>query len=220
MELIMKKMLLLLVIEYVIYAGGGSYGRMLNNCNSMYMQYKLQYRFVSYPGLKNRYCSQLGTVDKQNLMIEDPQDEIDYLEYQKKTLGLACEQVSRGIEVSYKNEYCIYVMTSNIQPLAKKASEDKKFIAEEYQSRAKEAKVIDPSIQYKNNPQLIMDKLQIYGVKNISNFRDKTDTVLIESAIGRFAVPVIELKEAKCINLTLELTQKFNSFTQNYTKGE
>jgi len=206
----MKKIIFLLVMEYVIYAGG-TYRRMLNDCNQMYIQYKLQYTLASNSRSTDRLCSQLGIVDRRSFMIEDPQDEIDYLEYQKKTLGLACEQIRRGTLVSYKNDYCIYVMTSNIQPLTKKASEDQKFIAEQYYNKAQAAKVIDPSIQYKNTPQLELNELHIYGINTMSVFKNKKDMILIESSTGRFAIPVQEVRDAKRINFTAELTQKLDA---------
>lgn len=205
----MKKVFLLLIAVSSAYAGSYNY----YNCDSLYGSYKNAYNDASGKNSYNRnkediykrYCiEQLGKApDKSSYAIAEPEDQVRFLEIQKRTLGVACEQIQKGIEISYKHEYCeILRSLDNVQPTLKIVENEVKQI---------QRKEIDPAIQYKNTPQLELGELHIYGINTLSNFKNKTDTILIESSTGRYAIPAKDLRDAKRINFTSELSQRLDA---------
>jgi len=204
-----NQIILYLFIAISLEAANGFYTEKLNDCNYLYSIYKIKYQYASSA------CLQLGKVDRTSAFIEEAQDEVDFLEFQKKTLGVACEQVQNGIPVSFKNNYCERIMNGSIiqqeSKISTQANSDK---VQQYDKQSSDVKVVDPAIQYKNSPQLQLNKLHIYGVNNFSYFRDRTDTIMVESSIGNFAIPKIELINSKRINFTSELSQKLDTLVQ------
>lgn len=211
----MKKLILLTLITSSIYASGFSKS-MMGDCNYMYTMYKSDYRSVYYYVQHSNItrfdpCTELGKVKRTSSFIEEAQDEIYFLEYQKKTLGLACEQVKQGIEISYKSEYCKNLTSSSSQQIV--YSEPVKKQTVQYQKQV-EIKQIDPAIKYKNTPQLILSKLRIYNITNITYFREQKEFILIESSIGNYAIPKNEIVNAERINFTSGLSQKLDNLLQ------
>lgn len=205
----MKKIIFSLFIVVSLEAANGYYKKLLSDCNQMYSLYKINYAYASVQ------CLKLGQVNRTSLAIEEAQDEVDFLEFQKKTLGVACEQVKNGIPVSFKNDYCERVMNSStIQQESKISTQSNSDKLQQYDKQSNQAKIIDPAIQYKNSPQLQMSKLQIYGVSNLSYFRDRSDIIMVESSIGSFAVPKTEILNAKQINFTPQLSKKIDALIQ------
>ena len=51
----------------------------------------------------------------------------------------------------------------------------------------------------------------MYGIKDIKPFRDQTETLMVESATGNFALPKNDLINAEKINFTPELSVKFQT---------
>lgn len=205
----MNKLALLVIMISAIF-GNDNYRKKLDDCNMMYIFYKSEYQIVSNAKYYDP-CLKLGKVDRSGFDIEEPQDEIDYLEYQKKTLGLACEQVSKKEQVLFKNDYCLFLRSSQKQQFSQNDSKVNSNNAQQFIQPNIQAKIIDPSIKFKNSPQLKMPTLHVYGVKNISYFRDKAEIVLIESEIGNYAVPAQEVKKAERINFKSELSQSLDA---------
>ncbi len=201
----MDKLVFLVIMVSTIF-GNDSYRKRLDDCNMMYIYYKSEYQIVSNTKSYDP-CLRLGKVDRSSFAIEEPQDEIDFLEFQKKTLGVACEQVRNGIQVSFKNDYCMNLTKqSTVNTIKPSLPPSQQSI-----QRIQQAEPVDPAVKFKNTPQLKLEKLHIYAVKNISHFRGKNDVFMIESEMGNFAVPIEEIKKAEQINFTAELTQKLDA---------
>lgn len=205
----MKKTILLFLLTSSLYASG-YYKRMLYDCDQMYSAYKNDYNLVTYFAQRSSMisfdpCIKLGKVNRSSSLIEEAQDEIDFLEFQKKTLGIACEQVKQGIKISFKSEYCgnLYSVTS-IHADTPAKNEIKK------NETTIEIKKIDPAIKYKKSPQLKLSNLHIYGVSNITPFREQKEILMIESSLGNYALPKNKLINAEKINFTPELSQKLD----------
>jgi len=205
----MKKMFLLLIAVSSMARSYNYY-----SCDDLYSQYKSDYNDASgqYSYRKEdaykRYCIEgLGKApDKSSYSINEPEDQIRFLEIQKRTLGVACMQIAKGIQISYKHEYCDILRSFDIEQISKNTS-----IPTANESKTIQRKQIDPAIQYKNTPQLELNELHIYGINVISNFKNKIDTILIESSTGRYAIPVQDLRGAKRINFTPELSQRLDA---------
>lgn len=205
----MKKTLLLLLITSSLYASG-YYKKMIYDCDQMYSTYKNDYSLVTYFAQRSSMisfdpCSKLGKVNRSSSLIEEAQDEVDFLEFQKRTLGVACQQVKQGIKVSYKSEYCssLYTVTS-IQADTPTKNEIQKYAA------PIQIKQIDPALKYKKSPQLKLSKLHIYDVRNITHFREQKEIIMVESSLGSYAIPKNELISAEKINFTPELIQQLD----------
>jgi hypothetical protein len=204
----MKKSILLVVAVTSIYARSYNY----YNCDSLYDSYKREYNNASGKSSYNeetayqRYCFEiLGKApDKSSYSISEPEDQVRFLEIQKRTLGVACEQIQKGIEISYKHEYCDILRSfdTNVQNTPKLV---------ENEVKQTQRKKIDPAKEYKNTPQLKMSELHIYGITNIKYFRDKKDIVMVESLTGNFALPLSVIASAERINFTSALSQKIDT---------
>lgn len=200
----MKKALLLLFLASLTYARPYLYDY---SCNSLYDDYKESYSKISQNNyfMYDYYCKELGK-KLDRIEFSSPEEEMianeEYLKHQQLTLGIACEQITKQIPVYYKKNYCELIQSNNVQKVQKTTRADVSKV---------ELKQIAPSVQYKNTPQLKMKETHIYGINDIKLFRDKKDTVLIESSIGNFAVPIKDLKEAERINFTVELSHKLNT---------
>ena len=206
----MKKIVLLLIVATSLYASG-YYKRMLENCDQMYSAYKNDYKLVTYFAERSSLisfdpCTKLGKVNRSSSLIEEAQDEIDFLEFQQKTVGIACEQVKKGINISFKSDYCSHLSSTNSQSMDKPINSEIK----QYEVSVQK-KQIDPAVQYKKAPQLKLSNMHIYGIKNITYFRDKKDIVMIESSTGNFALPLNVIVSAERINFTSELSQKIDA---------
>lgn len=205
----MKIIILSIIFMMSLEASEGYYKKTLRNCDLMYSLYKINYSYASSS------CLKLGKVDRASLMIEEAQDEIDFLEFQQKTLGIACEQVKNGIPVSFKNDYCARIMNSStVQQESKISTSSNSDMLQQNDKESNQVNRIDPAIEYKNSPQLQMNKLQIYGVNNLSYFRDRLDIIMVESSTGNFAVPKTEIINAKRINFTPQLSEKIDTLTK------
>jgi len=217
----MKKLILLSVAVSTIYASK-------YNCQYLYTAYKSHYNNLSlynyrnaYPNARDldqrlrdvyqKYCiEQLGQApDKSSYSIQEPEDQIKFLENQKRTLGVACVQIERKLEISYESEYCAILNTFNSYPITENTQKPIQLTPQPIQR-----KPIDPAVEYKKAPQLMLSNLQIYGVTNIKAFRDQKETVMVESATGNYALPKSDLMNAERINFTTELTQKMDMFTR------
>jgi hypothetical protein len=73
-------------------------------------------------------------------------------------------------------------------------------------------KQIPLSVKYKDTPQIISEKFQIYNVTKISNFRSETDKMMIESSSGTYAIPKDLIKDASIRYFTPELTIQLNQY--------
>lgn len=206
----MKQILFILIMTSSIYASG-YYKRMLYDCDQMYSAYKNDYRLVAYFAERSGMvgfdpCTKLGKVNRSSSLIEEAQDEVDFLEFQRKTLGVACEQIKMGIKISFKSEYCNNGLSTNSQPTITQANNEPKKYEESVP-----VKQIDPAIKYKKSPQLKLSKLHIYDIRNITYFREQKEIILIESSLGNYAIPKNELTNAERINFTPELSQRLDA---------
>lgn len=199
----MKTILFLIFFTTTLLNAESHYKQRMKNCDNMYLQYRYSYQYAQHN------CSDLGKIPKLDLSINEAQDEIDFLEYQQKTLGVACEQIKNDMPLLYKSEYCHLLMNNLL--FQQKPQETSN---QNIQSNDKRAIPIDPAIQYKNAPQVKMKKLHIYDVKDMEYFRDKKEIIFIKSSIGNFAVPIEELQNAETINFTQELMQKMSMLLQ------
>jgi hypothetical protein len=75
-------------------------------------------------------------------------------------------------------------------------------------------KAIQLSEKYKNAPQIISEKFQIYNVTKISNFRNETDKIMIESSSGNFAIPKKLITTASILHFTPELTTQLYPYLE------
>jgi hypothetical protein len=206
----MKKIILLTIAASSIYARSYDY----YSCDDLYSRYKSEYNNASgqYAYRKQdaytHYCNEiLGKApDKSSYSVNEPEDQIKFLEIQKRTLGIACTQIAKGIQVSYKHEYCDILRSFDIAQVSQNTS-----MPAVNEIKPIQRKQIDPAIQYKNTPQLELNELHIYGINVVSNFKNKMDTILIESSTGRYAIPIKDVRDAKRINFTPELSQKLDA---------
>lgn len=205
----MKKTFLLLIAVSSMVRAYDYY-----SCDNLYDSYKRSYNQAS--GQYSMYKEQayrhncieiLGKApDKSNYLINEPEDQVRYLEIQKRTLGVACKQIEKGIQILYKHEYCDLLRSFDVAQVSQHTS-----TTTVNEIKPVQRKQIDPAIQYKNTPQLELNELHIYGINAVSNFKNKIDTILIEASTGRYAIPVNDLKDAKRINFTPELSQRLDA---------
>lgn len=156
-----------------------------------------------------RICNILGKkLDRSEFdsAEEEAHANAEYLKHKKRTYGVACAQIQKNIPVYYKKEYCDIVQSIDNQ--------------ESGQSRVRvstpapqpiQRAPIDPAVQYKKAPQFKIGALKMYGIKDIKPFRDQTETLMVESATGNFALPKNDLINAEKINFTPELSVKFQT---------
>lgn len=204
----MKKTLLLLIAVSSMARSYDNY-----SCDDLYRRYKSDYNDASgqYSYRKQdayrKYCSEvLGKApDKGSYFIEEPEDQVKFLEIQKRTLGVACSQIEQGLQISYKHEYCNILRSFDVEQVSQNTS--KPMVNE---IKPIQRKQIDPAVQYKKAPQLKLSDLQIYGVTNIRAFRDQKEIIMIESSTGNFALPKSKIMSAERINFTPELSQKID----------
>ncbi len=70
------------------------------------------------------------------------------------------------------------------------------------------------SQRYKDAPQIVSPQFEAYNITKISPFRDSTDTVMIESASGTFAIPIAVLKTVSTSHFTPELLEQWNRWVK------
>jgi len=89
-----------------------SLSRVYNNCDAIYRIYKEEYTTIITPDGKpniiaDQVCNKGLIVTEQNkITYEEKCDEIIYPKIRQAVFGIACYQVSNGIKMMYKSEYC------------------------------------------------------------------------------------------------------------------
>lgn len=103
------------------------------------------------------------------------------------------------------------VTQNPVSPTPSLQSSDKNmYVDSTYTEQPNRSKQIPLSETYKDSPQLISDQFQIYNITKISPFRNTTDTIMIESSSGTFAIPKDLIKSATKIHLTPEIINQLN----------
>ncbi len=208
----MKKMVLLAMVVSSVYARY-DYDY---SCDALYSDYKGAYSNVNASSLHygysygyRTYCKTLGEkLDRSNFSSaeEEAHANAEYLKHKKRTYGVACAQIQKNIPVYYKKEYCDIVQSIDDQ----ESGQSRVRVSTPTPQPVQRAP-IDPAVQYKKAPQLKIGALKMYGVKDIKPFRDQTETLMVESATGNFALPKNDLINAEKINFTPELSVKFQT---------
>jgi hypothetical protein len=87
-------------------------GIIYSNCGAMYNIYKEKYTAMITPdgkpnAIANILCGvRLMVTEQDKRMYEEKCDEIVYPKIRQAIFGIACYQLSRGIKMMYKSEYC------------------------------------------------------------------------------------------------------------------
>lgn len=208
----MKYLILTFLIVYSVQADS-QFQRKINNCDLMYIDYKYAYLLIVTQNDSSGRCKQIDELSiYDKMLVNEEVDEQLARSIKQKTFGVACAQAQTNEKILYKNEYCNRYIYA--QQVINEESKQSFTVQTAVVDTKRSINNIPLAEQYKNTPQLKLDKLHIYGITNFSKFRDSTQVILVESKIGNYAIPINELVGAKRINFSNELSNLLDAFNE------
>ena len=93
----------------------------------------------------------------------------------------------------------------NIKPIVPQLQENKVMPKEEVKIQHTHYEAPNYAKLYKNTPQIVLPKQHIYGITQLSHFRDNPNSILVQASSGSFAIPLQDFQSAEYLFFTKEL---------------